>query len=67
MSTRIFILLVVVIVSFTVPAFAQTEALHIPDLASLALPEEMAARVSNVLPSKPGDTFVQLRNGMTVL
>jgi zinc protease len=27
----------------------------------------MVARVSNVLPSKPGDTFVQLRNGMTVL
>jgi zinc protease len=67
MPKRIFIFLVVVILNFTVPGFAQTEPLQIPDLDSLALPEEMAARVSNVLPSKPGDTFVQLRNGMTVL
>ena len=67
MPNRIFIFLVVVILNFTVPGLAQTEPLHIPDLDSLALPEEMAARVSNVLPSKPGDTFVHLRNGMTVL
>ena len=67
MSTRVYVLLVVVILSFGVPGLAQTEPLHIPDLESLALPEELVARVSNVLPSKPGDTFVQLRNGMTVL
>ncbi|NIQ91539.1 MAG: insulinase family protein, partial [Deltaproteobacteria bacterium] len=67
MSTRVFILLVVVILGLNVPGFAQTEPLHIPDLESLALPEALVARVSNVLPSKPGDTFVQLRNGMTVL
>ena len=67
MAKRIFVCLVVLILKFTVPAFAQPEPLQIPDLESLALPEEMAARVSNVLPSKPGDTFVQLRNGMTVL
>ena len=67
MAKRIFVCLVALILKFTVPAFAQTEPLQIPDLESLALPEEMAARVSNVLPSKPGDTFVQLRNGMTVL
>src|SRR5210317_1752100 len=67
MAKRIFVCLVVLMLKFTVPAFAQTEPLQIPDLESLALPEEMAARVSNVLPSKPGDTFVQLRNGMTVL
>jgi zinc protease len=67
MSTRVYILLVVVILSFGVPGFAQTEPLHIPDLDSLALPETLVGRVSNVLPSKPGDTFVQLRNGMTVL
>jgi zinc protease len=67
MAKRIFVCLVVLILKFTVTAFAQTEPLQIPDLESLALPEEMAARVSNVLPSKPGDTFVQLRNGMTVL
>jgi zinc protease len=67
MSTRVYILLVVVILGFNVPGFAQTEPLHIPDLESLALPEALVARVSNVLPSKPGDTFVQLRNGMTVL
>jgi zinc protease len=67
MSTKVYILLVVVILSFGVPGFAQTEPLHIPDLDSLALPETLVGRVSNVLPSKPGDTFVQLRNGMTVL
>ena len=67
MSIRVFVLLVVVIFNFTAPGLAQTEQLQIPDLESLALPDEMVARVSNVLPSKPGDTFVQLRNGMTVL
>lgn len=67
MAKKIFVCLVVLILKFTVPAFSQTEPLQIPNLDSLALPEEMTARVSNVLPSKPGDTFVQLRNGMTVL
>ena len=67
MAKRIFVCLVVLILKFTVPTFAQTGPLQIPDLESLALPEEMISRVSNVLPSKPGDTFVQLRNGMTVL
>jgi len=47
--------------------FAQREDLQLVDIEALALPEEMVARVSNVLPSKPGDTFVQLRNGMTIL
>ena len=67
MPKRIFIFLVVVILNFAIPVSAQMEPLQIPDLSSLALPEKMAARVSNVLPSKPGDTFVQLTNGMTVL
>ena len=67
MSKRIFISLVVLILNFTVLAFAQTKPLDIPGLEELALPVEMAARVSKVFPSKPGDTFVQLRNGMTVL
>lgn len=67
MSVRVFLLMIVVIWNFTVPGFAQTRPLQIPDLDSLGLPAEMVARVNNVLPSKPGDTFVQLRNGMTVL
>lgn len=67
MSKKIFISLVVLILNFTVFAIAQTQPLDIPDLEKLALPAEMAARVSKVFPSKPGDTFVQLRNGMTVL
>ena len=67
MARKILVCLVVLILELTIPTFAQTEPLRIPDLDSLALPEEMAARVSNVLPSKPGDTFIQLRNGMTVL
>jgi zinc protease len=34
---------------------------------SLSLSREYAAFVENVLPSQPGDLFVQLRNGLTVL
>jgi len=57
----------VLLLSLVTPAFAQRGDLQVVDLGALELPEDMAARVSNVLPSKPGDTFVQLRNGMTVL
>jgi len=67
MFKRILVSLVVLILNFTFLAFAQTGPLDIPGLEELALPAEMAARVSKVFPSKPGDTFVQLRNGMTVL
>ena len=55
------------ILALAAPVFAQKDELQPVDLQTLSLPEEMVARVSNVLPSKPGDTFVQLRNGMTVL
>ena len=34
---------------------------------SVSLSREYAAFVENVLPSQPGDLFVQLRNGLTVL
>ncbi|MES0397625.1 MAG: insulinase family protein [Syntrophobacteria bacterium] len=67
MRKTMFFCLFVLILSVTSPALAQKDSLQIPDLASLGLPEEMISRVSNVLPSKPGDTFVQLQNGMTVL
>ena len=40
MAKRIFVCLVVLILKFTVPTFAQTGPLQIPDLESLALPEE---------------------------
>jgi zinc protease len=48
-------------------AVAQKDDLQVVNLETLSLPEDMVARVSNVLPSKPGDTFVQLRNGMIIL
>ncbi|MEE9527400.1 MAG: pitrilysin family protein, partial [Syntrophobacteria bacterium] len=67
MRKTMFFCLFVLILSVTSPALAQKDSLQIPDLESLDLPEEMISRVSNVLPSKPGDTFVQLQNGMTVL
>jgi hypothetical protein len=56
----------VLILALVAPVFAQKEDLQPVDLQTLSLSEEMVARVSNVLPSKPGDTFVQLRNGMTI-
>ncbi len=55
------------ILTLVTPVFAQKDDLQMADLETLSLPEDMVARVSNVLPSKPGDTFVQLRNGMTIL
>ncbi len=67
MRKTILIWCFVIILSLTTSVSAHNQTLQIPDLAALALPEDMVARVSNVLPSKPGDTFVQLRNGMTVL
>ena len=57
----------VLILALVTPGFAQTVDLQSTDLAALKLPENLVAGVSNVLPSKPGDTFVKLRNGMTVL
>jgi zinc protease len=43
------------------------DLLHAFQLDTLGLKVDLAERVSAVLPSKPGDTFFQLRNGMTVL
>jgi zinc protease len=57
----------VFIMILTVPAFAQAGPRYLPDLEELELPVDMAARVSKVFPSKPGDTFLQLRNGLTIL
>jgi zinc protease len=57
----------VLILALVTPVLGQIQDLHIPDISGLALPEDMVAQVSNVLPSRPGDTFVQLRNGLTVL
>jgi zinc protease len=57
----------VLILGLFAPVFAQSGGSQGDDLGALELPEDVVARVSNVLPSKPGDTFVQLRNGMTVL
>jgi zinc protease len=63
---RVFWLVLAIIIGAT-PALAQVQDLRVPDLDVLALPANLTARVSRVLPSKPGDTFLQLTNGMTVL
>ena len=57
----------VLTLALATPGFAQRVDLQSTELAALKLPEDLVAKVSNVLPSKPGDTFVILRNGMTVL
>jgi zinc protease len=67
MRKAILIWFAVLIMAISGSALAQRDDLQLVDMATLALPEDMVARVSNLLPSKPGDTFVQLRNGMTVL
>jgi zinc protease len=41
--------------------------LHGSQLTTLGLQADLLKQVNAVLPSKPGDTFFQLRNGMTVL
>ena len=67
MRKAILIWCFVLILALVSPVFAQRGDLQLVDLTALGLPEDMMALVSNVLPSKPGDTFVKLRNGMTVL
>ncbi len=67
MRKTFFVLWLALILNFIMPALALAAPLEVPDLEALAVPAEMAARVSRVLPSKPGDTFLQLQNGMTVL
>jgi zinc protease len=67
MRKAILIWCFVLMLAMVTPVFAQKDDLQLVDIEALALPPEMIAQVSNVLPSKPGDTFVQLRNGMTIL
>lgn len=61
--------LLVIVAVLIVPGstFGQEHDLQVSPLETLGLPAELLDRVSAVLPSKPGDTFLQLRNGMTVL
>ena len=58
---------IILFLNMTTPAFALGEQLLVPDLEALAVPADLTAQVSRVLPSKPNDTFLQLRNGMTIL
>jgi len=67
MRKAILIWFAVLIMAISGPALAQKDDLQLVDMETFALPQDMVAQVSNVLPSKPGDTFVQLRNGMTIL
>jgi zinc protease len=67
MRKIIFVWLVTLLVGFSTPVLPGAETLQVPDIEAFGLPADMVARVSKVLPSKPGDTFLQLRNGMTIL
>lgn len=60
-------LLVLMPLILAAPASGLEQELRVPDLGELELPEDLAARVDRLLPSRPGDTFLQLRNGMTLL
>jgi zinc protease len=55
------------IVILTMSSLSRAIPLEVPRLDDLGLPAEMEARVGRVLPSQPGDTFLELRNGMTIL
>jgi zinc protease len=62
-----FLLVIVLVLLVTGPVFGQGLDLHVPPLETFGLSPELLDRVGAVLPSRPGDTFLQLRNGMTVL
>ena len=67
MRKMFFVWWLALILNFNILGLALAVSLEVPDLEALAVPTDLAARVSKVLPSKPGDTFLQLKNGMTVL
>jgi zinc protease len=62
-----YLLVVVSVLIVTGPVFGQGHDLHVPPLEALRLSPELLARVSALLPSRPGDIFLQLQNGMTIL
>ena len=62
-----YLLVIVSVLLVTGPVFGQGQDLHVPPLEALGLSPELLDRVSALLPSRPGDTFLQLQNGMTVL
>lgn len=61
------LLVIVSVLIVTGPVFGQGRDLRVPPLETLGLSPELLDRVGAVFPSKPGDTFLELRNGMTVL
>jgi len=62
-----YVLVIVVVLSVIEPVSTQGRDLHVPPLEPLGLSPELLHRVRAVLPSRPGDTFLELQNGMTVL
>jgi zinc protease len=61
------LLVIVSVLIVTGPVFGQGRDLHVPPLETFGLSPEILDRVGAVLPSRPGDTFLQLQNGMTIL
>jgi len=61
------LLVIVSVLIVTGPVFGQGRDLRVPALETLGLSPELLDRVGAVFPSRPGDTFLELRNGMTVL
>ncbi|HVO83792.1 MAG TPA: pitrilysin family protein [Syntrophobacteria bacterium] len=61
------LLVIISVLIVTGAAFGQGRDLPVPPLETLGLSPESLDRVTALVPSRPGDTFLQLRNGMTVL
>jgi zinc protease len=62
-----YVWVVATVLTFAAPAFGSEQDLRVSQLDTLGVQADLLERVSALLPSKPGDTFFQLRNGMTVL
>ncbi|MFP3870017.1 MAG: M16 family metallopeptidase [Syntrophobacteria bacterium] len=67
MGRRIFAWLLVLMMLFTTATLAWTLTPEIQNPEILGLSREMVEQADRMLPAKPGDTFMQLKNGMTVL
>ena len=67
MRKQWYLWVVAAVLILAAPAFGSGQDLHVSRLDTLGLQADLLERVGAVLPSKAGDTFLQLRNGMTVL
>ena len=67
MAKRRSLFVIVSVLIVAGPVFGQGRDLHAPPPETLGLSPELLGRVGAVFPSRPGDTFLELRNGMAVL